>query len=184
MKVCYVKWTGLSLASLSYGYRLKTSKGFGNVDHSQANMMISEVILIAMTLIWAFWWVTFNLWFLNRKRRKGYSRANQVQGSNIPRSKLSKFIQFSKDKKWFLVWLSAWVAFYGSIYYVRIVSSCKEINRGLMSNNGYSNEGGECKWARGKICWHYTIEGIFRPFYWGREKCTDFKDDISLHKDM
>lgn len=32
--VCYVKYTGIAIASTSYGYRMYTSKGFGNADHS------------------------------------------------------------------------------------------------------------------------------------------------------
>jgi hypothetical protein len=185
MRVCYVRWTGIFLTILSYGFRIKTSKGFGNVDHSKANMMISEMVLLFMTIVWAFWTITFKLWFLNRRRtRKGYSQAQRLPGNNDPKSKKDKYIQFAKDKKWFLVWSTFWVLFWGGVYWVKIATSCREINRGLMSMNGYSDEGGECKWVRSNVCWHYTIEGIFRPFYWGREKCTDFTDDLSLHEEM
>lgn len=189
IELCYVRWTGIILSMVSYGYRFQTSKGFGNLDHSKANMMISEMVLIFMTLVWIFWMITFKLWFLNRRRRrKGYKRAQRLPGG--PRgqrpslSKVEKFKKFVIDKKWFLVWMGAWFSFWFSVYWIRIANSCREINMGLASLNGYSDKGGECVWERGSVCWHYTIEGIFRPLFWGREKCSDFKDDLSFHEEM
>ena len=89
-RVCYVRWFGLFLVFVSYGYRIMTSKGFGNVDHSKANMMISEVILIVMTAIWTFWWITFKLWFWVRPRRKGYRSAQKLTGGNQAEGKFAR----------------------------------------------------------------------------------------------
>lgn len=76
----YIKWTGLSLSIVSYGYRIQTSKGFGNVDHSQANMMISEVLIIFMAITWSWWYVTFKLWFNSSiKKPKGYKQASKKE---------------------------------------------------------------------------------------------------------
>lgn len=81
-------------------------------------------------------------------------------------------------------WCCFWVFFWYAIYWWKIQRSCDEIDRGLVSLNAYSNEGGECKWVRGKVCWHYTIEGVFQPFYWNRDRCAYLEDDLSDYKDV
>jgi hypothetical protein len=148
-------------------------------------MMISEMVLIFMALLWGWWWVTFKLWFGSRpRRRRGYSTVKKgPNGAQVKPPKHSLGEKLMK-RKGFMVWIGSWVTFWFLVYWTRIATSCSEINRGLMSNQAYSEEGGECKWERGNVCWHYTIEGIFRPFYWGREQCTDFTDDLDHLTEM
>jgi hypothetical protein len=169
------------MSLISYAYVYIKSKGFGNTDHSQANFMISQMMTIFMVILYLWWSVTLKLWFKKpneeeneRKKKSSIS----IQENNI--------ITFLRTKKLFLGWICGWVLFWFSLYWIKIANSCSEINRGLMSLNAYSNDGGECVWERGDVCWHYTIEGIFTPLYYGRDKCTDvmFKDDISSYKKM
>lgn len=84
----------------------------------------------------------------------------------------------------FVTWLGFWILFWTVVYVAKISRSCEEIDRGLVSLKAYSNEGGECKWVRGKVCWHYTIEGIFKPFYWNRDTCDKFEDDLTEYTNV
>ena len=155
-------------------------------------MMISEVLMIFMAITWTWWYTTFKLWFLGSKKQpEGYEQANQSESEILVKKeglqlKLQQIFKVVKIRKWFICWICSWLTFWFSVYYVRIADSCREINRGLVSNNAYSNEGGECKWERSNICWHYTVEGIYQPFFWGRDKCTDpsFIDDLSEYKEV
>jgi len=56
------------------------------------------------------------------------------------------------------------------------------VNDSLIHSDRYSEAGGECNWIKSKICWNYTIDGLFTPIQWGRETCDKFEDDLTEHK--
>jgi hypothetical protein len=147
----YLRYIGIALSTVSYGYRWWTSNGFSTVDHSKANVQICTFFFFCMLMIFAWFYYLFK-----------FFRISKLKGS---------------------AYLGGWFAFWFSIYYWRFARSCDHLNDSLVPEVKYSNAGGECHWERGSICWHYTIDGIFKPLYWGRTKCESFIDDYTMHKE-
>jgi hypothetical protein len=85
---------------------------------------------------------------------------------------------FVRSTKSGSIFLGSWLLFWGVIYYARFARSCDHLQDSLVPEVKYSEEGGECHWIKGRICWHYTIDGIFTPLYWGRTKCDSFEDNL------
>jgi hypothetical protein len=50
----------------------------------------------------------------------------------------------------------------------------------------YSEEGEECKWNKGSVCWDYPASGLLKPIFWNKYKCDleFYKDDLTSHKEM
>jgi hypothetical protein len=67
-------------------------------------------------------------------------------------------------------------------YQLRVVSSCNHLYDSLHPDYVYSETGSECKWLRPKICWHYAIQGVYKPLFWGRSECNQYSTDLSLHR--
>lgn len=81
---------------------------------------------------------------------------------------------------YFIFWLTFWLL----VYDFRVRRSCRHLQDSLDYRMEYNNKGLECRWEHGKICWHYTIDGIFRPLYWGRSDCTKIPTDLEEHRAM
>lgn len=75
-----------------------------------------------------------------------------------------------------------WVLFWISLYYARVARSCDHLQDSLHPDVKYSEEGGECKWVKGKVCWDYTIEGAFKPLFWGHTECSQQEDNLTMHR--
>ena len=158
IKSLKMKIFGLATTFLSLLYRYSSSKGFSPTDYSQANFTLCCAVLIFLVVIF-FWWYFTIKWFLEAKHR-------------AKRKKISI---------WGAFWTTAWLYF----LITRIFSSCSHLQDSFDRGSTYSNLDGDCKWSKGNICWHYTVDGIFRPLYWwGRGDCANFPTDLSLHKRM
>ena len=134
--------------------------------------------LIFLLVTWTWWWLSFKFWFEGRAKGK-QNNQSELNGGSWK----AKITEIGVRKWKFISWCSFWVAFWYGLYWWKIQRSCDEIDRGLVSMHAYSNDGGECKWVRGKVCWHYTIEGIFTPFYWNRDRCAYLEDDLTDYKE-
>lgn len=148
-----VKSIGLFMVVASFGYRYMTSQGFDAEDHSQANLSLCVMVLIALTVI--FLW-----WFFAIKAVK------------------------SKDPKFKYGYFVFWTLFWLLIYDFRVRRSCRHLQDSLDPRVKYTNKGDFCRWEHGKICWHFTIDGIFKPLYWGRNDCRTISTDLEEHKKM
>lgn len=148
----YIKRTGFGLSLVSYWYRYATSHGFSHVDHSKANVQVSQLIIIILTIISLSIFITYRIF--KYKKERGY------------------------------IWVGAWILIWLVFFYNRIFRSCVNLQDSLDERDKYNEDGGVCRWAKGKICWHYTIHGVFRPFYWGRNDCTKMKTNLTLYEEM
>lgn len=81
-------------------------------------------------------------------------------------------------------WLSFWAILLLIVYYERVIRSCDHLEDSLVESVKYTDSEGDCKWEKGKVCWHYTIDGIFRPFFWGRDDCTKMNTNMDLHREL
>lgn len=79
---------------------------------------------------------------------------------------------YRKSARFFWGYLTFWITFWFLVYYSRIARSCNHLQDSIHPNVKYSEEGGECKWVKSKICWDYVIEGAFKPLFWGHMKCS------------
>lgn len=93
------------------------------------------------------------------------------------------FRLMGKNRKYGTIYLAFWFTLWGGIYYSRFARSCDHLQDALSPDVKYSENGGECKWVKGSVCWHYTIEGLFKIFYWGRTTCEVFEDDFQIHRE-
>jgi len=91
-------------------------------------------------------------------------------------------LSFKKSRKCFGIYMVVWCVLWSSFYWARVARSCEHLHDSLHPDDKYSDSVGECKWVESKICWNYTVEGMFKPFYWGRKKCENVVDDLTVHK--
>ena len=91
---------------------------------------------------------------------------------------------FSKQKwkKW--AWFGGWLFFWFLIYDLRIRRSCRHLQDSMDPGIKYSNIGNECRWEHASVCWHYTIDGIFQPLFWGRDDCAKISTDLDEHRGL
>ena len=94
------------------------------------------------------------------------------------------YLVLRKDKTAFMVWTTFVSLILFAFYYRRVFHSCDALQTSLDPRIKYSNKGSECRWERGKVCWHFTIEGLFTPLFWGRTDCSAFRTNLTLHKEM
>jgi len=146
-----LKYTGFTLSVGSLFYRYMVSKGFTQTDHSQANFTLAVIIMIFMTALF--------LWFF-----------------------ISFYFLFKKEKKGAYIWFGAWVFIWFMIYDLRIRRSCRHLQDSMDPEIKYTNKGNECRWIHSTICWHYTIDGIFQPLFWGRDDCKKISTDLDEHR--
>lgn len=90
----------------------------------------------------------------------------------------------SKNKKFKFGYFIFWIFFWFMVYDLRVRRSCRHLQDSLDPRVKYSNKGDECRWERGKICWHFTIDGIFQPLFWGRDDCSKISTDLDEHRKM
>lgn len=83
-----------------------------------------------------------------------------------------------------ILWIFGFCLLLYFIYWVKVIRSCENLNISLDPRVEYSDEGKECKWFKPKVCWHYAVDGIFRPFYIGRSSCKTVKSNLLEHKKM
>ena len=149
-----IKYIGYFLSLVSLGYRYLHSQGFSKLDYSQANFTLCCVMMMTFGCIFFWWFFSVRFYLM---ARKGRSRRLWV---------------------WSIFWASLWSYFYVSRFYL----SCMNLQTSFDPSVRYSDTGKECRWARGKICWHYAVDGIFRPlFWWGRGDCRLFKTSLDYH---
>lgn len=86
-----------------------------------------------------------------------------------------------KSRKSGVIWTLSWTFFWFFAYYIRVKRSCVHLQDSLDERIKYSDDEGDCKWVKGEVCWHYTIDGIFRPFFWGRESCGNMHTNLSIY---
>lgn len=92
---------------------------------------------------------------------------------------------FKKRAVYGFLWIIGFTAFIYYIYWNRVLNSCVHLNDSLDDRVRYSEQGPECKWFKPKICWHYTIDGIFKPLYYGKDTCEKADTtDLFDHKRM
>lgn len=150
VKSQFVKYFGISLSVMGFGFRAWNSQGFSAEDHSLANIVISfSVIVVGFLLI----------------------------------GLISLTIKIFKKKFFYgIAWLSFFILLGQYIYWERVVNSCVHLNDSLDDRVKYSEEGGMCKWFQPKRCWAYTIDGIFKPLYFGKDTCEKIDTtDLSHH---
>jgi hypothetical protein len=179
------KWTGLILSTSSYIYRIFTSHGYSETDHSKANMIISQIMLLLLGIIWLFLKITYNLWRCKLKRAKTYKQVINYEENSFqtdPAVNSSEIYSNTGSRKGFYAWTSFWITLWSLLFWFKIYLSCTEVNSGLMGKNSYKETEGECKMLRGPVCWHYTFDGLFKPMYWGGMSCENVVDilDYSL----
>ena len=147
-----LKWFGLIMTFSSIIYRASVSKGFNKDDFSKANFSLFVVMTGLLTVVYFWWVITLKIFSLKKYGKSGL-----------------------------VLWLVGWVLFYVSIYYVRIVRSCSHLYDSIDPEIKYSEKGDVCRYLKGDICWHYAVDGIFRPLFWGRDDCNKFPTDLSVH---
>jgi hypothetical protein len=97
---------------------------------------------------------------------------------------LSAYKSFKAGYRCLGIYLVTWVFIWYYIYWVRVARSCEHLYDSIHPDVKYSEAGGECRWVKGQVCWDYTIEGGFKPLFWGKDKCEDVVDDFTQHKRM
>lgn len=157
------KKTLFLLVLASYSIRMLISRGFGQRDHSMANMMMSEMGAFAFFLVFGWFFCLVKFWI------KGFRSSRLGTQGHFFAYKL------------FYGWICFWLSLLSYFYLTRIKNSCQLISRGLISMDAYSYSEGDCTWKKAPICWYYVTEGWLNPVYWGRDKCSYQKDDLSLY---
>lgn len=95
---------------------------------------------------------------------------------------------FSAWKSWKVskgclgIYLAVWFTIWFSIYWTKIARSCVHLQDSIHPDVKYSEEGGECKWVKAKVCWDYTFEGAMSPLFWGQDKCSNIEDNLTMHR--
>ena len=147
-----MKVLGLFLSIGSFFYRYSVSEGFSNLDHSKANMTICLMILVLASVLLG-WFVAAYLLY-----------------------------RVEKTKFWFWAYIGFWVGFGVFLWNARVRKSCEHLQDSLDPAVKYSDAGPECTWVKAPICWHFVIEGIFRPLFWGRDDCAAIPTDMNDHR--
>lgn len=91
---------------------------------------------------------------------------------------------FKSSRKKGALWIFFWGSFWLILFYKRILKSCDHLQDSLDDDYRYSNSEGDCKWVKGDICWHYTIDGIFQPLFWGRDDCRKIETNLTMHHEL
>ena len=94
----------------------------------------------------------------------------------------SAYKSFKVGKGCLGIYLVVWITIWSMIYHYRIGKSCEHLQDSIHPDVRYSEEGGECKWVKGDICWDFTIEGGFKPLFWGKDRCELIEDNLAMHR--
>lgn len=81
------------------------------------------------------------------------------------------------------IWLIFFVLICYYFYWEKVLNSCVHLNDSLDPRVKYSEEGKMCKWFQPKICPAYSIDGLFKVFYIGKDTCEKVDTtDLTYHK--
>lgn len=163
----------LGLVLFSYLLRLIFSRGFGEIDHSLANMMISEMAVVVFFIAFAWVYFMLKLCLLGSRSTKALL--------HFENGKKNECMLHLRGCKWFYTWVISQITIGYIVYITKLKGSCGQVDRGLISSSSILYDQGDCVWQKSDICWYYVTEGLMSPVFWGRDKCAYQNDDLTLY---
>lgn len=88
---------------------------------------------------------------------------------------------YGRSKKFFGLAFTLLLLALSYFYLVVILKSCSHFDDSLHPDYKINETGNECGWKKSSICWHYVVQDVYWPIFWGQEDCSFETTDMSKY---